>query len=79
MTEIPVLIDIDTRSGVGRLTLNRPKVHNAFDETTIARVIEAVELLDRDEQVRVIVIAGNGKSFSAGGDLNWMRRMADFT
>jgi methylglutaconyl-CoA hydratase len=79
MTEIPVLIDIDARSGVGRLTLNRPKLHNAFDETTIARVTEAVELLDRDEQVRVIVIAGNGKSFSAGGDLNWMRRMADFT
>jgi methylglutaconyl-CoA hydratase len=79
MTEIPVLIDIDAKSGIGRITLNRPKVHNAFDEITIARVTEAVGLLDRDENVRVIVIAGNGKSFSAGGDLNWMRRMADYT
>ncbi|MBM3571327.1 MAG: enoyl-CoA hydratase/isomerase family protein [Alphaproteobacteria bacterium] len=79
MTDIPVLIDIDAKTGVGRITLNRPQLHNAFDEAMIAQLTEAVRLLDRDEVVRVIVIAGNGKSFSAGGDLNWMRRMAGFT
>lgn len=54
--------------------MNRPEVHNAFDETLIAELTDAFVTLDGDESVRVIVLAGTGKSFSAGADLSWMRR-----
>jgi len=54
--------------------MNRPDVHNAFDETLIAELTEAFNALDRDPGVRVIVLAGAGKSFSAGADLNWMKQ-----
>ena len=62
--------------GVGRITLNRPEVHNAFDDVLIAELDAALGELGEDRAVRVVVLAGNGKSFSAGADLNWMRRMA---
>jgi len=54
--------------------MNRPDVHNAFDETLIAELTDAFVTLDGDESIRVIVLAGTGKSFSAGADLSWMRR-----
>ncbi len=62
--------------GVATLTLNRPAVHNAFDETLIAELISALQALDEDDDVRVVVLTGAGKSFSAGADLGWMKRMA---
>jgi methylglutaconyl-CoA hydratase len=58
--------------------LNRPKVHNAFDETVIAEFSAALRALDVDPTVRAVVLAGRGSSFCAGADLNWMRRMAGF-
>jgi methylglutaconyl-CoA hydratase len=61
---------------VATVTLNRPERHNAFDEQIIAELTLAFDDLGRDESVRVIVLAAAGKSFSAGGDLNWMRRAA---
>jgi len=73
-----VLISIDER-GVARLTLNRPEVHNAFDDALIAELTKAFQRLADDADVRVIVITANGKSFSAGGDLNWMRRTAAYS
>jgi methylglutaconyl-CoA hydratase len=72
-----VRIDIDTR-GIARVTLDRPAVHNAFDDALIAELTAAFRSLDGDDRVRVIVLAGTGKSFSAGGDLNWMKRMAGY-
>ncbi len=54
--------------------MNRPAVHNAFDETLIAELTAAFQTLDADDTVRVIVLAGEGKSFSAGADLHWMKR-----
>jgi methylglutaconyl-CoA hydratase len=54
--------------------MNRADVHNAFDETLIAELTAALKALEADESVRVIVLAGRGKSFSAGADLNWMKR-----
>ncbi|MFM2058989.1 MAG: hypothetical protein RLY71_3374 [Pseudomonadota bacterium] len=56
--------------------MNKPALHNAFDETLIAELSAALQLLDADAAVRVIVLAGRGKSFSAGADLNWMQRQA---
>ncbi len=61
------------------LTLNRPEVHNAFDDQLIAELTARLRELDHTADVRVVVLAGNGKSFSAGADLNWMKRMAGFS
>jgi methylglutaconyl-CoA hydratase len=66
----------DRSDGVVRLTLNRPDVHNAFDDRLIAELTQALESLGEDDGVRAVVLTGAGKSFSAGADLNWMRRMA---
>ena len=60
------------------MTLNRPEQHNAFDDGMIAELIELLGQLEQDDRVRVLVLRAAGKSFSAGADLNWMRRMADY-
>jgi methylglutaconyl-CoA hydratase len=67
------------RNGVAWLTLNRPEVHNAFDETLIAGLTEAFAAAADDAGVRAVVLRALGKSFSAGADLNWMKRMAGFS
>jgi methylglutaconyl-CoA hydratase len=77
MTEPNFLSHTDDRN-VARVTLNRPEVHNAFDDVLIAGLTTEFARLSADESVRAIVLAGNGKSFSAGGDLNWMKRMASY-
>lgn len=59
---------------VAQLTMSRPAVFNAFDETMIGELDAAFERLITDETVRVIVLAGEGKHFSAGADLQWMQR-----
>ena len=66
-------------NGVARLTLNRPEVHNAFNDALIAEMASALDALERDTQVRAVILSGNGKSFSAGADLNWMRAMAGYS
>jgi methylglutaconyl-CoA hydratase len=73
-----LLVEIDAR-GVARLTLNRPELHNAFDDALIAELTEALDALTADPAVRVLVLTGAGTSFSAGADLNWMRRMASYS
>jgi methylglutaconyl-CoA hydratase len=78
MSEDSVLVEPDA-GGVAWLTLNRPAVHNAFDETTIAELTEALERCGDDPTCRAVVIRGAGRSFSAGGDLTWMRRAAGFS
>ena len=67
---------VDAR-GVARLSLNRPDVHNAFDDVMIAELIEALNSAENDDAVRVLVLQSAGKNFSAGADLNWMRSMAE--
>ncbi|HEX5078014.1 MAG TPA: enoyl-CoA hydratase/isomerase family protein [Geminicoccaceae bacterium] len=64
--------------GVVWLTLNRPEIHNAFDDRQIAELTDALEHLARDDGVRAVVLTGAGSSFSAGADLNWMRRTATY-
>nr|WP_299241799.1 enoyl-CoA hydratase/isomerase family protein [uncultured Halomonas sp.] len=72
---------IDER-GIAWLTLDRPEVHNAFDDALIrelnAHLDRLHEATERDE-VRVVVLASEGKHFSAGADLNWMKRMVDYS
>ena len=70
---------IETSGGVTALTLDRPEVHNAFDEALIAALTAAFTEASSDAAVRAVVLRANGKSFSAGADLNWMKRMAAFS
>lgn len=73
MSEDVVLFEVDRR-GVASVTLNRPAVHNAFNAAVLDRLLEIWTEIGRRTDVRVVVIRGNGKSFSAGGDLDWMRK-----
>jgi methylglutaconyl-CoA hydratase len=78
MSEAVLLSETDTR-GVARVTLNRPDLHNAFDERMIEALTGELLRIGRDERTRILVLAASGKSFSAGADLNWMRRMAGYS
>ncbi|MEC9341888.1 MAG: enoyl-CoA hydratase/isomerase family protein [Pseudomonadota bacterium] len=78
MAEELILCEVDGR-GVARITLNRPEIHNAFNDEIIAGMTRRLRDLERDPAVRLVVITGAGKSFSAGGDLNWMRGMAGYS
>ena len=65
-----ILIETDAR-GVATLTLNRPDKHNALNGELIAELYDAAEKLAADDDVRIVVLTGAGKSFCAGGDFNW--------
>jgi methylglutaconyl-CoA hydratase len=64
--------------GIATVTLNRPERRNAFDDALIRELTEAFYTLGADSGVRALVLTGAGAAFSAGGDLNWMRRMAGY-
>ncbi len=61
------------------VTLDRPEVHNAFNEVMIAELTEIFAKISEDDSVRVAVLTGSGKSFSAGADLNWMKKMINYS
>lgn len=75
MNQVYTEVSIDPR-GVATLTLNRPEVHNAFDDAMIAELIAVLKDLANNDKVQMLVLTANGKNFSAGADLNWMRSMA---
>lgn len=76
---IAALLSETDEYGRATITLNRPEIHNAFDDTLINALAEEFRRLERDPAVRVVILAARGKSFSSGADLNWMRRMADYS
>jgi methylglutaconyl-CoA hydratase len=63
--------------GIATLTLARPEKHNAMNHEMMVEITDAAKVLGADETVRVVVLAALGKSFCAGGDLNWMRAQAE--
>lgn len=65
--------------GVATLTLNRPDIHNAFNDEMIYEIIQVFKEYEKDDKVRVVLLKGNGKSFCAGADLNWMKKMKDYS
>jgi methylglutaconyl-CoA hydratase len=73
------MLEVTRQDGVGRVTLNRPELRNAFDDALIGKLSQAFAELAVDRSVRVIVLAGNGPAFCAGADLNWMKRMAGYS
>ena len=70
--------DIDER-GVATVALNRPEIHNAFNDKLIEELRRVFFELDGNDQCRLAVLTGNGKSFCAGADLNWMKSMVDYS
>ncbi len=65
--------------GVAYLTLDRPELHNAFNDELIEKITTTVKDLDKNEKVRLLVLTGEGQSFCAGADLNWMKKMKDYS
>ncbi|WP_374412925.1 enoyl-CoA hydratase/isomerase family protein [Hydrogenophaga sp.] len=70
---------IDTAGFIARITLTRPEVRNAFNDEVIHQLKAAFEDVGQRADVRAVVLAAEGPAFCAGADLNWMRRMADYT
>jgi methylglutaconyl-CoA hydratase len=75
MSESSVLITKDAR-GVATVAINRPQVRNAIDDHVIHSLTDAFKTLGADGETRIVVLTGRGAAFSAGADLDRMRRMA---
>ena len=78
MSENTVTLEINER-GIATVTLNREEKHNAFDDQVIAELDQAFHAVATDPSVRLMILASTGKSFSAGADLGWMQRMAQYS
>jgi methylglutaconyl-CoA hydratase len=72
-----VLSEIDGALGI--ITLNNPDKHNAFDDKLIADLTAVLQQMQQSSAVRVVILSAAGKSFSAGADLNWMKRIAGYS
>ncbi|MBN2174833.1 MAG: enoyl-CoA hydratase/isomerase family protein [Bacteroidales bacterium] len=72
-------IEFEQQDDLGIVWLNRPQIHNAFNETMISEMIDAFEAINEMKEVRVAILRGRGKSFCAGADLNWMRGVANYS
>ena len=76
MQDRSVLLQIDS-GGAATITLNRPDVHNCFDDSMVEGLARAVHDIAEHEGLRVATLASRGPTFSAGADLNWMRKVAE--
>ena len=74
MSKIYSTLEIEHNAQVATIWMNRPEVLNAFNEELIADLAAACSEVENDANIRVVVLAGRGKHFSAGADLNWMKR-----
>jgi len=80
MTATEKTLDIRRPSKhLAEVWLNRPDVRNAFNDSVIAELTEAFQLLGQDNDLRAIVLSAHGKAFCAGADLNWMRAMSGYS
>lgn len=70
---------VSLKNSIATVTLNRPEMHNAFNEDVIAALTETFRGFNKDPGISTVVLRGNGKSFCAGGDLNWMRKTSDYS
>lgn len=78
MKDLSLITTIDS-NGVAKLTMSRPDVRNAFDETMIHRICDEIARLSSDDGVRILILTGAGSVFSAGADLNMMKRAAGYS
>ena len=70
-------VKYEKQNRVARVTFNRPEIHNAFNATVIAEMRQVFSEIEKDDDIRVVVLTGAGKSFCAGADLNWMRSVVN--
>ena len=78
MTKSALFSEVD-HSGRALLTINRPEVHNAFDDSLVVNLMNELRQLEANDKVRVVLLASSGKTFCAGADLAWMRRAAGYS
>src|SRR5262245_10443912 len=76
---MPEFVHDRVDNNVATVTIRRPDLHNAFNEIVIEELTRAFTQLARNSDVRVIILAGEGKSFCAGADINWMKRMVNYS
>ncbi len=79
MTRSYETVEVSIRDRIARVALNRPDVRNAFNEVMIEDLIQILDGIGKDDSIRVMVLTGNGASFCSGADLNWMKKMKDYT
>jgi methylglutaconyl-CoA hydratase len=72
-------IEFKKQTDLGIIWLNRPEIHNAFNEVMIRELIECFEAINKMDDIRIVILRGKGKSFCAGADLNWMRDVAKYS
>ena len=72
-------LTLTVNGGVARITLTQPEIRNAFSDEVIADITAALRTAGERPDVRAIVLAAEGPAFCAGANLNWMRRMADYS
>lgn len=70
---------LEKQGPISIITMNRPKLHNAFNDQMILELTDAFKQAGSDDSCRVVVLQAAGKNFSAGADLNWMKSMATLT
>ncbi len=72
-------IFIEKNQSISTIWLNRPTIHNAFNEVMIQEIMDAFNYLSEDDDTKIVILRGKGKSFCAGADLNWMRDVANYS
>ncbi len=72
-------IEFEKQADIGIIWLNRPDIHNAFNEVMIREMIDCVDAVNNMDDIRILILRGRGKSFCAGADLNWMRGVAKYS
>jgi len=72
-------LEFEINNNILTIWLNRPQVHNAFNNTMLEELVDMLTAVNSDQTIRVVIFTGRGKSFSAGADLTWMKEMIDYT
>ena len=72
-------ISVSKEKDIATIFLNRPDVHNAMNEELMKELTDCFKKFDKDKDIRIIILTGNGKSFCAGADLNWMKSMVNYS
>lgn len=70
---------VEQQASVCTIHLNRPEKHNAFDDALLIALCDTLSTLQQDKQTRLVVLRASGEHFSAGADMNWMRKMASYS
>ncbi len=72
-------IKLEKNGDLATILLNRPKIHNAFNEVMISEVIACFQEIDKMDDIKIVLLKGEGKSFCAGADLNWMKGVSGYS